>query len=140
SIMIGSLISEADKYHPSLYRQAWFQVWLVIVFGAPCAAFMIGVLQTVLEVRRDQWAFLMHRGMSSTQVFLAKMLAGLSAYAVVTLVPAVAAIVWCVWGGIERQPLSWHHWLPHLASWLASLAFYFAALIAVVWKGPWYFS
>lgn len=140
SIMIGSLISEADRYYQSFYRQAWFQVWVVIVFGAPCVAFVIGVLQTVLEARRDQWAFLLHRGLSATQVFAAKAVTGLAAYAVVTLIPTVIGIVWCAWGGIERQPLSWYHWLPHLASWLASLAFYFAALIAVVWKGPWYFS
>jgi hypothetical protein len=140
AIMIGSLMSEAEKYYDSLYQHAVFQVWLVIAFGTPCVGFIIGVLQTVLEVRRDQWAFLMHRGLSPTQIFLTKVLAGVSAYSVVTLVPMVLAVVWCRWGGIERQPLTWFHLLPLIASWLASLAYYLAAILAVVWKGPWYFS
>jgi hypothetical protein len=140
AIMVGSLYSESEKYYYSLYSQAWFQVWLVIVFGAPCTAFVIGVLQTVLEVRRDQWAFLLHRGLSPTQIFLTKAGAGLAVYMAATLLPTSMGFTWCAWGGIERNPLSWYHALPLLASFLASMAFYFAAILAVVWKGPWYLS
>ncbi|HLJ12340.1 MAG TPA: hypothetical protein VKU82_14185 [Planctomycetaceae bacterium] len=139
-IIVASVVSESERHYASLYRQAWFQVWLVIGFGAPCAAFLIGVVQSVLEVRRDQWAFLMHRGFSPTQIFFAKTIAGLSAYAVITLLSAIGGFVWSAWGGVERQLLSWHHLLPLAATFLAAASFYFAALLAVVWRGPWYFS
>ena len=136
-ITLGSLYSEWYRFELS---HVWFQVWIVIVFGSPCSAFVIGGLQTALEVRRDQWAFLIHRGLSPTQIFLAKAGAGLSVYAGIAIVPAFIGLVWCIWHGVDRHLLTWYHALPLLASGLSATAFYFAAVLAVVWKGPWYFS
>lgn len=137
SVTLGSLYSE---WYPYELSRVWSQVWVVSVFGPPCVAFVTGVLQAVLEVRRDQWAFLIHRGLSPTQIFLAKAGVGLSVYAVIALVPAIIGVAWCVWHGVDRRALSWYHALPLLANSLAAAAFYFAAALAIVWRGPWYFS
>ncbi len=125
------------------YRDAFIlsdESLVTIAFGSAAAALVLAFLQTVLEVRRDQWAFLLHRGVSATTVFLAKITAGLLAYAVITLVPLAIAMAWCGWGGIEQYPFSMYHAWPMLAAILASSGLYFAGILAVVWKGPWKFS
>ena len=137
AVTLGSLYSEWYRYD---LTHLWSQVWVMIVFGASGAAFALGVLQTVLEVRRDQWAFLIHRGLSPTQIFLAKAGAGLSVYAVIAVAPAIIGVAWCLWNGVDQSTLTWYHALPLLISFLASAAFYFSAMLAIVWKGPWYFS
>ncbi|HEY2250487.1 MAG TPA: hypothetical protein VGH74_05485 [Planctomycetaceae bacterium] len=137
AVTLGSLYSEWYRYDVS---HLWFQVWVVLVFGTPCVAFVTGALQTVLEVRRDQWAFLIHRGLSPTQIFLAKAGAGLVVYTIVALAPALIGLAWCAARGVDLRLLSWYHALPLLASCLAAAAFYFAAVLAIVWRGPWYFS
>ncbi len=127
----------------SAYRDVsilYDEVLATIIFGSGATALALGFLQTVLEVRRDQWAFLLHRGLSATTVFLAKTMAGLLAYAVITLVPVAIAVVWCCRGGIERYPFSMYQTLPMLVTILASAALYFAGMLLIIWKGPWYFS
>jgi hypothetical protein len=136
SIMIAVMV-ECDPYYPANIP---FAAWIVTVFCSIAAASLIGFLQSVLEIRRDQWAFLLHRGLSASQLFVAKIAAGLLVYALVIGIPAIIAVVWWRWPGIEQYPTSWHQVRPLLLSMLASPAFYFAALLAVVWKGPWHVS
>lgn len=137
AIMIGVLVSEFDGYRTRVLVD---EAFAAVVFVSGAAAILLGFLQTVLEVRRDQWAFLVHRGLSATQIFLAKVVAGLAAYAAITLVPVVIAAIWCGWGGVERFPFSWHQLRPMLVAIVASAGLYFATILGVVWKGPWYFS
>jgi hypothetical protein len=136
--MAGVFVSEFDGYRDEdiLLREAL----LTIALGSGAAALVLGLFQTVLEVRRDQWAFLLHRGLSATQIFLAKVGAGLAVYAAVTLVPVFIAVLFCTWRGVEHYPFSWYQVLPMLLAIVASSGLYFGAILAVVWKGPWYFS
>jgi len=135
--MIGALLDVQGGRH---IADRFLHAAFVLALGAPLVAAALGFLQSVLEVRRDQWAFLMHRGVSSTGIFLAKAGAGLAFYAVVTLASALLAALWITSGGIDRFPFSWYHTLPTVAVIIASASFYFAAMLAVVWRGPGYFS
>src|SRR5262249_48520780 len=85
SIAVGVLVSEFDgNRDEGILTQ---EMLIMIMFASVGAALILGLLQTWLEVRRDQWAFLMHRGVSATHIFIGKSAAAMAAYAVVTLVP-----------------------------------------------------
>ncbi len=103
SIMIA-VMAQSDPYRPANIP---FEAWIVSVFCSIAVANLIGFLQSALEVRRDQWAFLLHRGLSASQVFLAKTAAGLLVYALVIGTPAIIAIAWWHGRGIEQYPASW---------------------------------
>ncbi len=64
----------------------WSTAWFCGIFGA-----VLGWLQIHNERRPDLWAFLMHRPVTRTEIFLGKTLAGLGLYAVV--VGAAAAVL-----------------------------------------------
>jgi hypothetical protein len=138
SIAVGVLCSEFAGYREEgILTQ---EMLIMMLFASGSAALILGLLQTILEVRRDQWAFLMHRGVSATRIFVGKAAAAMVAYALVTLVPVLVAALWCAVPGVYRYPFSWYQTLPMLVTILASSAFYFAVVTSVVWKGPWHVS
>jgi hypothetical protein len=135
---IGVLVEEFDGMRDArIFADSAF---VLVALGSAGVALALGILQTVLEVRRDQWAFLLHRGLTATQVFLGKAAAGMSVYAAVTLTSVFLCVVWVRGGGVECYPFSWYQTLPMLAAVMVAPAFYFAAMLTVVWKGPFYVS
>src|ERR1035437_8916064 len=63
--------------------------WICGIFGA-----VLGWLQIHNERRPDLWAFLIHRPVTRTTIFLGKAIAGLGIYAVVAGLPLLGFIVW----------------------------------------------
>lgn len=113
------------------------EVVAFLVFVSALAACALGILQTLFDIRRDQWAFLIHRGESATRIFLAKVIAAGLIYAVVTLLPILTCVVWGMRGGIERFPFSWYLLVPMLAAIVSAIPFYFATLLAMRWQALW---
>lgn len=132
----GVMFDQFEGHHGA--RLFTNDLFALFAFGSAAIALALGFLQTALEVRRDQWAFLLHRGLSASQVFLGKAAAGLLVYGAVVLTSTCLVVLWARAGGVERYPFSWYQTLPLLATILTAPAFYFAAMLAVVWKGPWY--
>src|SRR5881392_2290889 len=54
----------------------------------------LGWLQIQHERPRDLWAFLVHRPITRTEIFFAKVSAGLLLYAVPIILPMIGYIIW----------------------------------------------
>ena len=115
-------------------------IYLNTGVSALMLAVLLALLQTVLELRRDPRSFLMHRGISATRIYFGKVIAGLTMYAAVLLVPALIAFGTCWLSSPESQPASWQQLIPVLSCITGAFSLYFATLIAIVWNGPWFVS
>ena len=89
------------------------------------AAVVLACLQTVPELWRDRWAFLIHRGISSGAIFRAKTTAALVMYAIVIGVPLLVATLWAMSVGYRHYPFEWRMVLPSVLSCVASFGCYF---------------
>jgi hypothetical protein len=118
-MLVGMLIAMSVALHEGFmwsFRPGVFhdEILAVMIFGPCSVALILGLLQTVLETRRDQWAFLMHRGVSASRIFLGKVVAGICMYAAITLPPLLMAVVCCTWGASNAFRSSGGWWLPAL--------------------------
>ena len=110
------------------------------LIGATVCASLLGLLQTVPELWRDQWAFLVHRPLTRTRLFFGKVIAGLALYGAVMLLPLLVAAVWAAMPGHIAGPFNWRYVLPGLADVMGGVAFYFAAMLTGIRQARWYGS
>jgi hypothetical protein len=128
--------SSAAMYHPLAGENLlWSTVWFSSIFGA-----VLGWLQLHNERRPDLWAFLLHRPMTRTEIFLAKTLAGLVLYAVVVGLPLLCFIIWALWPGHVAAPFEPAMLLPVAAYILAAIGCYFAGQLTGLRQARWYAS
>lgn len=113
---------------------------LVTTIGAALGGALLGLLQVVPELRREQWAFLVHRPATRTALFMGKALAGLSLYLVATGIPLLGAAVWAATPGNIAAPFDWRMALPGVADILTGIVFYFAGILTGVRPARWYGS
>ena len=113
----------------------WSTAWFCSIFGA-----VLGWLQLHNERRPDLWAFLLHRPMTRTGIFLAKTLAGLALYAVVVGVPLLCFILWALWPGHVAAPFEPAMLRPLATYVLGGIGFYFAGLLTGLRQARWYAS
>jgi hypothetical protein len=113
----------------------WSTVWFCGIFGA-----VLGWLQIHNERRPDLWAFLLHRPMTRTDIFLGKTLAGLGLYAAVVCVPLAVFTVWALWPGHVAAPFEVRILRPLAASILTGLVFYLAGMLTGLRQARWYGS
>ena len=109
--------------------------WLCALFGAA-----LGWMQIHSERHGDLWAFLVHRPTTRTEIFLAKIIAGLGIYAVVTCLPLACFIAWGRMPGHIAAPFEWPRVLHVFAFVLGGVAFYFAGLLTSLRQARWYAS
>jgi hypothetical protein len=112
-----------------------FLGWPVVLgplFGAG-----IGIMQTVRELRRDHWAFLVHRPATRTSLFFGKVAAGLLMYFAAVGVPFVAIVAWIAVPGHIAVPFMVELALPGVADILLGVVFYFAAILTCVRSARW---
>ncbi len=105
---------------------------------AAAVAIMIALAQVLGEKRLDQWAFLTHRPVSRTQLFLYKIVAGLMLYALAVGLPFAAAVAWVATR--VPAPFSAGMTLPGLTDLLGGVAFYFGGLLIGLREARWYGS
>lgn len=105
------------------------------LFGA-----LLGWLQIHNERRPDLWAFLMHRPLSATQIFLCKAAAGLTLYALVAGLPLACSIIWAVTPGHVAAPFEWRMLEPVAAFFLSGVVYYFAGMLTGLRQARWYGS
>lgn len=105
------------------------------VFGAA-----LGWLQIHHERPRDLWAFLVHRPISRTRIFFAKVVAGLLLYAVSIGLPMLGYIIWVQIPGHVGAPFEWAMVLPDWGCFLLGIVWYFAAMLTSLSRARWYAS
>jgi ABC-type transport system involved in multi-copper enzyme maturation permease subunit len=105
------------------------------IFGA-----ILGWLQVHNERHRDLWAFLIHRPLSRTKIFFAKVIAGLCLYVVGAGLPLLGVIVMIRIPGHIAAPFEWAMVLPVTAYFLSGIVYYFAGLLTGLRQARWYAS
>lgn len=105
------------------------------IFGAA-----LGWLQTRNEAHPDLWAFLIHRPVTRTDIFLAKSISGLCLYAIGTVLPLAILVVVVLTPGHVAAPFEWAMLLPLVSILLLGVPFYFAGLLTGRRHARWYVS
>ncbi len=121
---------------PLLERVVLFYVSLVAAaFGAG-----LGFLQVFFESSGDKRSLLLHRPLSGTQIFLAKVSAGVGLYLLALGIPGAVAVALAATPGHVDEPFSWPMALPWLADSLTGLVYYFAGMLVAQREARWYAS
>jgi ABC-type transport system involved in multi-copper enzyme maturation permease subunit len=118
----------------------WDSAGLVMTFGAPIIGLAFGLLQILPELRRDQWAFLIHRPASRSTLFWGKFLAGLGLTLTATLIPLFCLALWADAPGHIPAPFDPRLLLGGLAAILTGLVFYTAGLLTALRPARWFGS
>ncbi len=109
----------------------------VTSFGCAIIGAVIGTLQILPELRRDQWASLLHRPTMRGKIFLAKAAAGLSLYLVAAIVPFLASAVYVSTPGQFAAPLAPGMLLAGMSDIFLGMVFYAGALLICLHRGRW---
>lgn len=102
--------------------------------------FLLGMGQVVPERARDQWAFLMHRPLSPTRIFLSKVIAGLGLYFAAMLISLFLAAFWVSRPGRIPAPFDWRMTQAGVVLILNGTLCYFSGLIIGTRRARWYAS
>ncbi len=107
-----------------------------------CAIFGLVLcwVQIQNERPRDLWAFLVHRPMTRTEIFLGKMIAGLAIYFTVTALPLFCFVLWLRFLSPRVAPFDWSMIAVSVTGLVAGLAYYFAGMLVALRQVRWYAS
>ena len=97
----------------------------------------LGFLQILPEHRSDRWAFLVHRPIPVTTIFLGKVASGLALYFAAMLAPWLFLCWWASIPGHLCAPFEWGMGCGGLAVILAGTACYFAGMITSLRRARW---
>src|SRR4029077_1310467 len=97
-------------------------------------------LQIVFEAHGDKRSLLMHRPLSPSRIFLAKVIAGVVLYVVALGIPFLCLESWLATPGRMPAPYHWRMSLPWLADILSGLVYYFAGMLVAQRAARWYGS
>ena len=106
----------------------WNAAYLVMTFGCPLIAVALGFAQVMPELRRDQWAFLMHRPLPWVVIFGGKALVGIALSLAAAGLPFLAFVFWTAAPGTVPAPFDARLALPGVASLLTIVPCYFAGM------------
>ncbi len=118
----------------------WNAATLVMTLGVPLIAAILGFAQVMPELRRDQWAFLVHRPVTHSVIFRGKATVGLTLALAATGLPFLAFVLWAAVPGDVAAPFDLRLALPGLAALLTAVPFYFAGMLTALRPARWYGS
>ncbi len=118
----------------------WNAAYLVMTFGCPLIAAALGFAQVMPELRRDQWAFLVHRPLPWSVIFGGKAIVGISLSIAAAGLPFLAFVFWTATPGTVPAPFDWRLALPGVASLLTIVPCYFAGMLTALRPARWYGS
>jgi len=110
---------------------------LVTLFGSAAAGLVLGLVQILPELKRDQWAALLHRPVSRGVIFRGKVAGGLLLYALATLPPFLLCVLLVATPGNFASPFVPGMMLPGLLDTGAGVMYYFAAITLALQRGKW---
>lgn len=129
-----------DSMTEGMFDTVWTNITATLTFGAPLAGLLLGLLQILPELRRDLWAFLVHRPASRATLFWGKALAGLGLYALATGLPLLAVALWARTPGHLAGPFDPRLTLGGVAAILVGVVFYFAGMLTALRPARWWGS
>ena len=111
---------------------AWL-LWL-----APMAGLLMGVAQSIFEIKPDNWGFAVHRPVPRSGVFIAKCAAGLLLLYAALIVPCLVAAAWAARPGNLPIPFQGRMLLPTLSDALNGGCYYFAGMVLTLRRARWF--
>ena len=112
-----------------------YTVWM-----APLAGLLMGVVQSLFEIKPDNWSFVVHRPVQRGAIFAAKCLAGLLLLYTALLLPCLIATIWAGRPGNLAVPFQGRMVLPMIADVLNGGCYYFAGLVLTLRRARWFGS
>lgn len=125
-------------WRPTAFTLCGGDFLFVSAFGCVAVGAVLGALQILPELRRDQWASLLHRPVPRHTIFLGKVVAGLVLYTLATGLPLLACTAYVATPGHVPAPFVPGLMLPAVSDLLLGGAFYFCALLLGLHGGPWH--
>jgi ABC-type transport system involved in multi-copper enzyme maturation permease subunit len=113
---------------------------LTTAFGCSAIGIALALVQILPELRRDQWAALLHRPVPRSTIFFGKVFAGLLLYAGATVIPFIVSAVYVAMPSQFAAPLVPGMLIPGLSDLLLGPVFYFATLLLCLQRGSWWGS
>lgn len=146
-VVVGAAMAYTLRTDPNDYYGSSREVWqglqsgqflMVTVFGFPVIGVALGFLQILTELKRDQWAFLVHRPVTRNEIFWGKALPGSLLYILATGLPLIFSAWWLSQPGHLAAPFDIRQIWPGVVDLIIGLGFYFGALLSGILPGPWY--
>lgn len=108
--------------------------------GAAAGGLLLGIMSTALEARADRWAFLVHRPLSRTAIFLGKAIAGLALLYLAAGIPFAASVAWCEASDFWAAPFRIELAVPWAIDLLAGGVYFFTGMVIGLRRARWYGS
>lgn len=110
--------------------------------AAACAlvGLACGLWQALFEMRPGPWAFLRHRPVTASRIFIAKLLAALLIYIAIVGVPILGVILWASGRGHLPGPWLWEMAVPSLVDLFAGSVYVPAGLLIASRQARWFGS
>jgi hypothetical protein len=122
-ILLVFLLDKPDTAMPDV-TGAYFLCLIAVAFGAE-----LGFVQIFFEAHGDKRSLLLHRPVSRSRIFLAKVVAGVGLYLLALGAPFLVLEFWLALPGHIPAPFHWRTSLPWLADILSGLVYYFAGML-----------
>jgi hypothetical protein len=113
---------------------------MVTAFGSSAFGAALALVQFLPELRRDQWAALLHRPVPRSTIFFGKVLAGMLLYFGAATLPFIASACYVATPGQFAAPLVPGMLIPGLSDLFLGPVFYFAAILLCLHRGGWFGS
>jgi hypothetical protein len=107
------------------------------VFLAAALAIALGLRQTLGDFFGDAYLFLLHRPVGRRQIFAAKLLVGLSLYAVGAAVPMLLYAWWASLPGTHASPFEWSMTSDAWVACFSISVIYLGAFLSGIRPGAW---
>ncbi len=140
---IGLLVSAAVCWmvHPRYQgNNSLLAIALVNQFAiiTPLLAFALGVVQAYRDLQNAAGAYLNHRGVTASDVFLAKTISGFAIYIVSVIVPLAGLAAWVAYHGMWWFPMRPAQVIPAFVFALAAFAMHPAATLMMSRSASWW--
>jgi len=112
----------------------------VSALGCSAIGAALGALQFLPELRRDQWASLLHRPVPRLVILLGKVAAGLVLYGLATGLPLLVSALYVALPGLFAAPFVPGIAIPAASDLLLGTVFYFTAILLALHPGRWFGS
>jgi hypothetical protein len=106
----------------------------------PLLALGLGIVQSVRDLQPAAGAYLRHRGVTSEQTFLAKLVAGFAIYTVAVTLPLLMMAGWIAMQGMRWTPMRPAQVIPPLVYALAAFLMHPAAMLMMARGASWWGS
>jgi hypothetical protein len=108
--------------------------------GCAAAGLLLGLMLTVLERRRDSWAFLVHRPVTRSRLFAGKALAGVALLWLSAGLPLLGWLIYEAYIGKRAYPFYWSMGLPVPVDLMTGTVYLFCGMVIGLREARWYGS